>query len=323
VKPSSSVLLVSCLVLLSSACNGDSPAADAGAPDSGAPDSGPVLDTGTTVDGTATDTGIGWDSGDIVVDTRSITAGPFSVASGVERTVCMSFDLGNDAPAMVRAIRTHLSAGSHHMIVYHLDEAPNTAPQPCGAFSHGVASSLFIAQQAEASLVYPEGAGLPIDAHQTIGIEIHYINYLAGDPIDVSGTVELDLVEPDPEYGIVELLFTGDLSLDIPARGTSTETSIHFVPAGARIFGLTSHTHQWGVLSTIHRGTSISMPGELLHTSTNWAEPPLDLFDPPLTFGGGEGLVLTCEFDNMSDSPVGFGTDFDQEMCFLWAYLIR
>ena len=209
------------------------------------------------------------------------------------------------------------------MIVYHLDEAPDSTPEPCGAFQHGVAASLFIAQQPEASLVYPEGAGLPVDAHQTIGLEIHYINYFGGDPIDVMGSVDLDLIEPDPSYGTVDLVFTGDLDLRIPAHGASTETSMHFIPPDARLFGLTSHTHQWGVLTTIHRGRSVSMPEELLHTSTNWAEPPLDIFDPPLTFAADEGLILTCEFENLSDSVVRFGVDFNDEMCFLWAYLIR
>jgi hypothetical protein len=312
-----SSLLPLSLFLALSACGDDVGAT----PDTGAPADASVdaaLDT--TVP--PADSGMGWDAGDVPVETRSLTAGPFSVPSGVERTVCMSFDLGNEAPAMVRAIRTHLSAGSHHMIVYHLDEAPNPTPEPCGGFSHGVAASLFIAQQAEASLIYPDGAGLPIDAHQTIGVEIHFINYFGGDPIDVQGTVELDLVEPDPSYSVVSLLFTGDLDIDIPARSTATETSIHFPPVGSRIFGLTSHTHQWGVRSTIHRGFSVSTPGELLHTSTLWSEPPLDLFDPPLALEAGEGLVLSCEYENMSDRRVGFGTGFDDEMCFLWAYLV-
>jgi hypothetical protein len=312
------------LVLILSACDGGGDAPDGGGADTGSPRDATTEDGGGGPDSAAPpDTGLGWDAGGTTVDTRSLTAGPYSVPSGVERTQCVSFDLGNDAPAMIRAIRTSLTAGSHHMIVYHLDEAPDPTPRDCAAFAHGVASSLFIAQQAEASIVYPEGAGFPVAAHQTIGIEIHYINYLAGDPIDISGTVEFDLVEPDPAFGTVELVFTGDLSIDIPARGTATEVSFHAVPAGARLFGLTSHTHQWGTRATIHRGTDVSSPGEQLHVSTDWSEPPLDLFDPPLTFAGGEGLILTCEYENTSDRSVGFGTGFDDEMCFLWAYLIR
>lgn len=307
------IICVFCL-----ACDGEGGASDTGVTSDSARDTGVTVDTGAPVD-----TGPGEDAGDTLVETRSLTAGPFNVATGIERTQCMSFDLGNESAAMVRAIRTHLTFGSHHMIVYRLDEAPDPTPRDCGAFSHGVAASLFIAQQPEASLVYPDGAGLPIDAHQTIGIEMHYINYMPGGPVDISGTVDLDLIAPDPEFGVVELMFSGDLEIDIPARGTATETTIHFVPPTAENFGLTSHTHQWGVRATIHRGRSTAMPGELLHTSTTWSEPPLDIYDPPITFASGEGLVLTCDFENTSDRRVRFGTDFADEMCFLWAYLIR
>jgi len=312
----SAVLATLSVLLLCAACDGTAgpdAAVDSSTPDDATADAPP--DTRTDA--------LGWDAGSTPVDTRIVTAGPLTARSGQERTDCMSFDLGNESPAMIRAIRTHLSAGSHHMIVYRLDEPPDATPTACGAFSHGVAASLFIAQQAEASMVYPDGAGLPVDAHQTIGIEMHYINYFADDLIDITGTVELDLVEPDPDAGEVELLFTGDLSLTIPARGTATETSIHFPPAGTRLFALTSHTHQLGRLATIHRGFSTTAPGELLHRSTTWSEPPLDVFDPPLTFADREGMILTCEFENTTDRTVGFGTDFDDEMCFLWAYLVR
>jgi hypothetical protein len=307
---------VSLFALFVTACYGaagpsDSSTADTGGSDSAAPDSN------------RPDTGMGWDAGDTTVETLSLTAGPYATPSGTERTQCVSFDLGNDSPVMIRAIRTHLTAGSHHMIVYRLDEAPDPTPVSCGAFAHGTAASLFIAQQPEASLVYPDDAGLLIEAHQTIGIEMHYINYLAGGSIDISGTVDLDVIAPDPSYGTVELLFTGDLDVSIPARGTATETSIHFVAPTSQVFGLTSHTHQLGVRTTIHRGRSTTDLGDLLHTSTNWSEPPLDTFDPLLRFDSGEGLVLTCEYDNPTDLGVGFGTGFDDEMCFLWAYLIR
>jgi hypothetical protein len=305
------------LPLLLVACSDGGPTTGTdGGPTTGT-DGGPTTGTDggptTGTDGGPTET----------FDTRSVTAGPIRVAAGVERTQCASFDLGNDAPAMIRRIRTHLSEGSHHMIVYHLDEAPDPTFRDCGAFMHGVGASLFIAQQREASIAYPDGTAFPIAAHQTIGVEIHYINYVSTSPIDVSGVVDFDLVELDPSYREVELLFTGDLALSLPPRATTTERSFQPVPDGAEIFALTSHTHQYGILSTIHRGTSTSALGEELHRSTNWAEPPLDIFDPPLALSSGEGLVITCMYDNTSDRTVTFGTGFDDEMCFLWAYFIR
>jgi hypothetical protein len=255
-------------------------------------------------------------------ETRTLTMGPFNTPSGTERVLCASFDLGNEAAAMIRGIRTHLTEGSHHMIVYVLHEPPDPTARPCGSFEHGIGQSVFIAQQREAGLRYPDGAGYPIDAHATVGFELHFINYVSSDPIDIMGMVELDLVPDDGSLDEVELVFTGNLSLSLPPRTTTTVTSFHPLPA-SRVFGLTSHTHQLGEYATLHRGTSETDVGELLHESTSWADPPLDIFDPPLVFGAGEGLVLSCDFNNTTDRTVTFGTAFEDEMCFLWAYLIR
>jgi hypothetical protein len=300
-----------------SACDGGSNGSGSG--DASPPDAG---SGGTDSGGAAVDSGgpIG-DAGP--GEARSLTVGPFEAARGVERTQCVSLDLGNDAPMFVRAIRTHLTDGSHHMIVYRLDEAPDPTPRFCGSFSHGVGDSIFIAQQRDAEIRYPAGTGLHVEAHQTIGLEMHYINYVSDAPIDISGTVELDLVPIDGSIEEMQLLFTGDIALSIPARSEATSRSFHSVPSGARIFALTSHTHQLGTHATIHRGDSETTPGALLHESTSWAEPPLDLFDPMLELDPGEGLILTCEYYNPGDSDVGFGTGFDDEMCFLWAHFVR
>jgi hypothetical protein len=298
------------------ACGDDSAAPLPPDDDAGGPIDGGRLDAGRNDAGPVVPIDAGTPEGQVF----EVRIGPLSVDPGVEQTQCASFDLGNEAPGMVRGLRTHLSAGSHHMIVYRLDGPADPTLRPCAAFEHGVADSLFIAESAEADLAYPSGAGLRVAAHQTIGLEIHYINYVSRESIDVEGAIELDVVPDAGDLAEVHLLFTGPLSLSLPPRERTTMRSFQGVPAGARVFGLTSHTHQLGTLATIHRGTSESDLGDELHRSTSWAEPPLDRFDPPLMLEADEGLVLTCEYNNTTDRPVGFGTSFYDEMCFLWAY---
>jgi hypothetical protein len=302
------------VLLVLAGCGDDATDTDAGASrtDSGTPgeDAGdtPGEDAGS------------FDSGTSVVTTMNVGIGPFTTPRGEESTLCASFDLGNTDVAAVRAIRTHLTAGSHHMIVYALDEAPDPTPRKCSAFQHGMSDSIFIAEKPEAALVYPPGTGLTIRAHQTIGLELHHINYFSETPVDISGMVELDLVEPTAEMMEVQFLFTGDIGFTLPMHETTTIRSFHPIGSAPRVFALTSHTHQLGTLATLHRGTSVSDLGEELHRSVNWAEPPLDTYDPALTFADGEGLVLTCEFTNPNPYDVHFGVNFDDEMCFLWVH---
>jgi hypothetical protein len=265
------------------------------------------------------------DAADPTVDeTRSLTIGPVTVPAGGEDTICVVLDLGNEAPAMLRSIRTELTAGTHHVIVTRSTAAPSPTPVSCGAFAGGSPDSevLFIAQQSEASLAYPAGAGLPLTAHQSIHLEMHYFNAEASGSLDIAGTVHLDLAEDTGGLRPVELLFTGGLSLSIPAGEMTTATSFHPLEPGIELFATTAHTHQWGRLATVELATSADDPdATVLHTSTDWAERQVDSFDP-ITITAGQGLRLTCNYHNESGEDVGFGLGAEDEMCFLWAHLV-
>lgn len=313
------IALLAAAALVGACADGGLPAADVTASDADA--SG--LDTIAPPEDTAGDVIPTEDTAEPGLITRTVTIGPFNVPRGVERTMCATIDLGNDAPRTLRGIRTHLSPGSHHMIVHRLDGPADPTPRPCGAFSHGMNQQvLFIAQQREAALRYPDGAGLPLPAHQSVGLELHFINYFDEDEVAISGTVDLELGPPAVGDKAIQVLFTGDLGFTIPAQSTKTVTSYTAVPAAWRILAMTSHTHQLGVLATIARVTGPSDASPvLLHESRSWSEPPLTTFDPPLSLADG-GLRLTCEFDNPTDHPVHFGTGFNDEMCFMWLYYV-
>ncbi len=283
-----------------------------------------ATDAGDTIDA-STDAGPRPDAADpSVVETRSLTIGPVTVPAGGENTVCVVLDLGNDAPRMIRSIRTELSAGTHHVIVTRSDAAPSPTPTPCGAFAGGAVDSevLFIAQQSEATLAYPPGAGLEVAAHQSIHLEMHYFNAQATEPQEISGTVHLDLSDDVAGLRPVRLLFTGEFSLFIPAGGMTTVSSFHPLEIGTTLFATTAHTHHWGRHASVELATSAADPDAvLLHDSTDWAERQIDSF-APITITAGQGLRLTCSYHNESGEDVGFGLGAEDEMCFLWAHYV-
>jgi hypothetical protein len=243
----------------------------------------------------------------------TLSFGPEHLAVGEERTVCIVVDAGNDVARQVRAIHTTLPVGSHHMIVSRTDRELTSEPFDCSPFEGGAA--VFIAETRQDEVIYPADAALELAAHQHVAIEVHEVNYTEA-PIDVTASVTFEL---HPLDGVarepVEFLFTGNPGFVLPARMTTTIESEHGAPEGARIFGITSHTHSLGRHATIHRSS-----GALLHESEDWSDPPLDTFDPPLVLEPGEQLELSCEFENTRDVDVPFGLGFADEMCFLWAY---
>lgn len=256
-----------------------------------------------------------------VVESRSAQIGPLTIAPGQEATVCLVVDLGNPAPRMVRAVRSSLTDGTHHVIATLTTEAPTATPTPCGAFAGGGPGNgiLTIAQQPTAALAYPDGAGLPIAAHQSVHLEMHYLN-ASDQPLAIGGTVTLDLADANAALAPVALTFTGNGAISIPAHTTAHLTSEHALPAGTRLFATTAHTHQWGRHATVELLRSAGDPSPLvLHDSTDWADRPLDQF-APITIGPDARLRLTCDFDNQSDQTVNFGLSAEDEMCFLWAH---
>lgn len=257
-------------------------------------------------------------------DVLEVTIGPVVVDAGMEDTVCVVVPLGNTAPAAIRAVDTRLSPGTHHVIVHLSDEPEQREPRGCGAFAGaGHQDLLFIAQQPVAEVRYPEGTGLPVVAGQNVHLEMHFFNYLPGDSAEISAQVRIEVSrESIDDLRPVSLLFTGGTGGQIPANSTATWRSFNQVPAGAQIFGLTTHMHQLGVRGTIHRGAGEDDPDAvLLYETTSWDEAPLQLY-PPFTLGADEGLILRCDYDNPTDEVVGFGLGFEDEMCFLWAHLI-
>lgn len=255
-------------------------------------------------------------------ETRSLTIGPFNVASNMEQTLCIALDLGNDVPMMLRGVHTHITEGSHHLVVSRATGTPvDPTPTPCPPLAHGIGEAIFIAESRESSLLYPSYAGLRMEAHQVIGLELHMID-LAPGPLDIAGMVDFDLVPITTDIREVQILFTGDFSLDLPPHVDTTVTYVEPMTPGAEVLAMTTHTHQLGIDATLDVTPDPSQPGTRVHESLSWSDPPLTTFDPPLVMGPTDSVRLTCVFRNPTDSHVYFGTAFDAEMCFFWAYYL-
>ena len=250
-----------------------------------------------------------------------------AVAPGAEDHVCVIAALPNDKRVWAKSIHARLTRGSHHLIV---DRRPanatlSDAPATCSPTMGGDATRLIIAQQSDTRLDMPARTGLPLEAHQAIFLQLHYINNTSK-PADIAGTVELELLDLSAGAPIeVQSLFAGSTNFSIP-RHASGMAEFFYLPAASasrrmQAFAVTSHTHSLGVNATIERVSSASAATTApIHESNSWEEPPLTRFDPALVFEGKDGLRLRCRFQNDTDRDVSFGTRFEDEMCFMWLY---
>lgn len=77
--------------------------------------------------------------------------------------------------------------------------------------------------------------------------------------------------------------------------------------------------HKSGVLATVEVTTGKGLDGELLHQSTDWAEPAQDWLMPARVLEAGQGFQLRCQYENQSDRVITFGESANDEMCFIAA----
>ena len=261
--------------------------------------------------------------------TLSMTAGGWTMQPKEETTKCMLKRLDNDSEIWITRIRTKLSVGSHHMIIYRSDATDEQLdPQKCTPFTETLAGGnvpLMITQVPEDKLQLPQGVAFKLGAHQMIRIEMHFIDYTK-EAITATGEVHFDTVDKSLVHDEADLLFYGNPDFSIP-KGKSYSTPWKFLDVwpGTKIFALTGHTHGLGksvdiALSdggTLTSTPSLVYPGD---TPFSWSEPPLEQFDPPLEFAAGQGFQYRCTWLNDTNATVGFGESATKEMCFFWAY---
>lgn len=262
--------------------------------------------------------------------TTTLTAqmGPITIQSGEEAVKCVVVGLGNAESVFVRKFRTNLAQGSHHMIAYLSNQAPNPAPFPCQTFAVQGGSAIFIAEQAHSELSMPDDpsgvpVGLKLAPNQSLTLEMHYINTTAA-ALDVVGTIEMDVLPLTTDVIESGFSFRGQLGIPvIPAQGEA-DTGVRFEPGlpGAHVFALTTHQHHLGTEMQVWYSDNINDLSHRVADSTSWADPPLELFDPPLEFpaGGSKGFAYQCHWKNPTPYDVSGGLSANDEMCFFWNY---
>jgi hypothetical protein len=260
----------------------------------------------------------------------SLQIGPIMAGAGVENTQCVVLNLNNPTPIQVGQIHNLLTTGSHHMIVYRVDDTmEQPTPFDCQPFTDTLnaanGSVLMISQKHDDLLQFPQGVAYTLPANQMIRLELHYIN-AGSTPLEVTGQTTMIPITPGTYQYEADFLFIGDPDISIPAHSTSTLGPVFYpLPSnfdGVNFFALTGHEHQYGTDVTINVATSASDPGTSIYNVPGWlwSEPATVQSNPPFQVPANGGFSFTCSWDNTSDSTVNFGESANDEMCFFWAY---
>jgi len=289
-------------------------------------DGGSGASNGTGGSGASTGTG-----GGVVPpgESFSVKWGPIEVpanSSQSESTQCVVKRIGNTGRLFINEIHNVLGATSHHFIVYRVnDNVERPEPFGCTPFTDTFQDApLIITQRADDRLRLPQGVAYALEPNQMIRLELHYINVSAAPQMAEATSTFVSIDEADVENE-ADIMFMGDIDFERFTGSNTLGPTFIKVPNrlnGVNYFAITGHEHQWGTNVYVETTTAQGVPGDPVYDVDNfrWDEPETVTYDPPFTVPNDGGFNLTCTWNKVGESLVGFGTGVNDEMCFFWAY---
>lgn len=276
------------------------------------PSAGSTGGVGAPGAGGATSTPAGDPPGTVTLQVQS-----FDLAPGQETFKCQNFDnpFGGQDTAVQRIV-TDMSPGSHHLHLYNLTEGTGRTLEDCDP--NDFHALIHAAGRPHQETDYPAGMATKIRGATGLRIQLHYINTTTS-AATVNATIKLSPVDPSTVSKWVAQLYFNRVILSVPPGPGQIVSTTCSVPSAYGTIGLIgggSHMHRRGV----HFVATTSTGATLIDT-TEWDEPPLATYDPPVMMNPLDSITWTCTYNNDTGQTLTFGPSaLTNEMCI---YLAR
>jgi cytochrome c551/c552 len=236
--------------------------------------------------------------------------------------ICYGIDVNTTTAEQAIGFFPHVDNAKivHHMLLFQTDETVAVGPTPC-QFGGGGTDWRIVTVWAPGGvgLVMPPQAGFPLSGTTHYAVQVHYNNlmHLVGET-DSSGFDVCTTTDLRPNDADVLAFGTEDIS--IPAHGTQDETCDYTLPTDAPNLTFVAdmpHMHELGtVISTIDHPVSGGATIDL-GTRDPWSFNTQFWTNLAGTqVGPGDMVSTRCAWFNPGASPVEFGEDTEDEMCF-------
>lgn len=258
---------------------------------------------------------------------------PFEVQPNEDREIFIYQALNNEEPIYISEFEITMRSGSHHFILYNLDESLAQSLYPKEGFVRDVyqengeynLTTLFYTQFHEfvvgtqwptTRYAYPEGVALKVPAQSGFDINSHYAN--RSDNV-LTGEVYANIytISESEVVHEAQILNLNHDSFFLPAKEVTTVDRTFKFSETRRIFQLWSHAHEHMEEFKVFIAGG-DRDGELVYVSTDWEHPPILQLDPPLELGFAEGLKLEVRYNNWEDRDLTFGLRSTDEMMILF-----
>jgi len=245
-----------------------------------------------------------------------------TIGAGVEVTYCYYTTISNAQAAGVRRWESSMTPGSHHMILYLVDELPQPEGTiddsgECGLLSGDLGAIWsYAAQEPEADFTLPDGVGMSVGADQKVVMQMHYLN-ATDQALDAHVTINGHTYEAGAPYEEIHAYVTYDDQIEIgPAQEGSAGGSCA-VPEDARFIVMSTHSHRFTTRAQVLDGD------QMLVDTDDWDHPALSSWPDAPFYQFTGNLNYRCEYFNDSNAPVLDGDSAEtDEMCMAVGYFI-
>lgn len=239
-------------------------------------------------------------------ETKTLALTSFAVAPGAEVYKCQTFANPFGGSVDIDRFESHMTPGSHHLLVFFKDGASDDALESCSGLEF--APGPYGSQRPDDALDYPSGVAVPLSRTRGLRLQAHYLNASTA-PLQVSVSVTIRVAKPGAIGNRAGVIFFNNLDLDI-APGTSTVEKSCLVPYEVKMIRAAGHMHQHGVRFLARSGSTT------LFETTEWGDVQPALFDPPRTIAGGSRIEFSCTYQNDTGMNLRFGESArSDEMC--------
>lgn len=176
-----------------------------------------------------------------------------------------------------------------------------------------------------APLEFPPNVGMRLEPTDRILMQVHY--HAVGSTQNDPGTkVRFWFQTGIPASGLARVMWAGDPTFSIPANTTGYQTSgtcTVGLAGGVTVLGVSPHMHTRGT-KFLARWERTGAFDRCMVNIDKWDFEWQGgyMFTTPLVMQQNDRVETTCTWNNETNSPIGFGEGTDEEMCFLFMYVL-
>lgn len=279
---------------------------------SGSGGSGGSTSTGTTTtSASGGSTSTGTETGSQTGETVTIEMDSFDIPSGAEVYKCQNFANPFGGDADVSGFESHMTKGSHHLLLFYTDGASNGALEDCSGLEF--AATPYSTQLPDDAVTFPAGVAAAIPSSKGLRLQSHYLNTSA-DTVTAHVKMTFHLAAPGTVKEHAGVLFVVQTEIYVEPNSTKEITYDCNIPKDMKVLKTASHMHKHGTKF------ASTVAGAPFYNTETWDEPEPALFDPPMALKAGDPLHFGCTFVNASPDTLTFGESAaSNEMCILVA----